>query len=73
MELTFTLRLSHYPPLRSDITLPPEQIFPLMPQLMDGATMYKASRGIHAAALSDAEHVLLLAETVERQEAISFL
>jgi FdhD protein len=70
MGLTFTLRLSHYPPLRSNITLTPEQIFPLMQQLMDGATMYKASRGIHAAALSDAEHVLLLAEDVGRHNAL---
>ena len=70
MGLTFTLRLSHYPPLTSDLALTPEQIFPLMQQLLDGATMYKASRGIHAAALSDAEHVLLLAEDVGRHNAL---
>ena len=70
MGLTFTLRLSHYPPLQSDLTLTPEEIFPLMQQLMDGATMYKASRGIHAAALSDTEQVLLLAEDVGRHNAL---
>ena len=70
MGLTFTLRLSHYPPLDHDLTLMPEQIFPLMQQLFEGATMYKASRGIHAAALSDTEQVILLAEDVGRHNAL---
>jgi FdhD protein len=70
MGLTFTLRLSHYPPLESDLTLTPDQVFPLMQQLFDGATMYKASRGIHAAALSTTEQVLLLAEDVGRHNAL---
>ncbi len=70
MGLTFTLRISHYPHLNHDLTLRPEQIFPLMRQLFDGATMYKASRGIHAAALSDAEQVILLAEDVGRHNAL---
>jgi FdhD protein len=70
MGLTFTLRMSHYPPLTSDLTLRPEQVFPLMQQLFDRATMYKASRGIHAAALSDAEQVLLVAEDVGRHNAL---
>ncbi len=70
MGLTFTLRLSHYPHLASDLSLTPEQIFPLMQQLFEGATMYKASRGIHAAALSDAEQVILLAEDVGRHNAL---
>ncbi len=70
MGLTFTLRISHYPHLHSDLSLTPEQIFPLMQQLFEGATMYKASRGIHAAALSDTERVLLLAEDVGRHNAL---
>ncbi len=70
MGLTFTLRISHYPPLNSELTLTPQQIFPLMQQLFDGATMYKASRGIHAAALSDTEQVLLSAEDVGRHNAL---
>jgi FdhD protein len=70
MGLTFTLRMSQYPHLVSDLTLTPEQIFPLMQQLFDGATMYKASRGIHAAALSDTEQVLLSAEDVGRHNAL---
>jgi FdhD protein len=41
-----------------------------MQQLFDGATMYKASRGIHAAALSDTAQPLLLAEDVGRHNAL---
>jgi FdhD protein len=70
MGLTFNMRISHYPPVVSDLNLAPEQIFPLMQQLFDGATMYKASRGIHAAALSDVEQVLLTAEDVGRHNAL---
>jgi FdhD protein len=70
MGLTFTLRTSHYPPLQSELTLTPAQIFPLMQQLLDGASMYQASRGIHAAALSDTEHIILLAEDVGRHNAL---
>ena len=70
MGLTFTLRISHYAPLSDDLCLAPEDIFPLMQQMFDGAVMYNASRGIHAAALSDTQQVLLLAEDVGRHNAL---
>ena len=70
MGLTFSLRLSHYPPVRSDLTLRADRVFPLMQQLFDGATMYHVSRGIHAAALSDGERVLAVAEDVGRHNAL---
>ena len=70
MGLTFTLRSSHYAPLLDDLCLVPEDIFPLMQQMFDGAVMYNASRGIHAAALSDMQQVLLLAEDVGRHNAL---
>jgi FdhD protein len=70
MGLTFTLRISHYAPLPDDLRLAPEDIFPLMQQMFDGAVMYNASRGIHAAALSDTQRVLLLAEDVGRHNAL---
>jgi FdhD protein len=70
MGLTFTLRLSHYAPLQDDLSLTPEHIFPLMQQMFDGAVMYNTSRGIHAAALSDTQRVLLLAEDVGRHNAL---
>jgi FdhD protein len=62
--------MSHYAPLSDDPSLTPEAIFPLMQQMFDGAVMYNASRGIHAAALSDTQQVLLLAEDVGRHNAL---
>jgi FdhD protein len=41
-----------------------------MQRMFDGAVMYNASRGIHAAALSDTQQVLLLAEDVGRHNAL---
>ncbi len=70
MGLTFTLRSSHYAPLPDDLRLAPEDIFPLMQQMFGGAAMYNTSRGIHAAALSDTQRVLLLAEDVGRHNAL---
>ena len=70
MGLTFSIGASHYPPLLSELTLTPEDIFPLMRQLFDGAGMYRASRGIHAAALSDGDRIVLLAEDVGRHNAL---
>ena len=70
MGLTFSIGASHYPPLLSDLSLAPDDVFPLMRQLFDGADMYRASRGIHAAALSDGDRILLLAEDVGRHNAL---
>ena len=70
MGLTFSLRISQYAPVQDDLSLTPEHIFPLMQQMFDGAVMYNASRGIHAAALSDPQRVLLLAEDVGRHNAL---
>lgn len=70
MGLTFSVAASHYPPLLSELTLAPGDIFPLMRRLFDGADMYRASRGIHAAALSDGDRILLLAEDVGRHNAL---
>ena len=73
MGLTFSLGMSRHPSLRSDLSLTTEDVFPLMRQLFDGASMYRASRGIHAAALSDGERLLLLAEDVGRHNALDKL
>ena len=70
MGLTFSLGASHYPPLLSNLTLTPDDVFPLMRQLFDGADMYRTSRGIHAAALSDGNRILLLSEDVGRHNAL---
>lgn len=70
MGLTFSLHVSHDLLLPEDVSLAPEQIFPLMQQLFEGAVRYNTSRGIHAAALSDAERILLLSEDVGRHNAL---
>ena len=70
MGLTFSIGASHYPPLLSELTLTPDDVFPLMRRLFDGADMYRESRGIHAAALSDGDQILLLAEDVGRHNAL---
>lgn len=70
MGLTFSLGASQYPPLVSGLTLTPDDVFPLMRQLFDGADMYRTSRGIHAAALSDGNGILLLSEDVGRHNAL---
>lgn len=70
MGLTFTLRVTEDAPLPAEPSLRPEQIFPLMQQMFDGAVMYNASRGIHTAALSDPQQVLLQAEDVGRHNAL---
>ena len=73
MGVTFSLGTSRHPPLRSDLSLTTEDVFPLMRQLFEGAEMYRASRGIHAAALSDGDRLLLLAEDVGRHNALDKL
>jgi FdhD protein len=70
MGLTFSLQVAQAPQLPEDAWLAPEQIFPLMQQLFDGAVMYNTSRGIHAAALSDTERIVLLSEDVGRHNAL---
>src|SRR5436190_19503550 len=62
MGLTFTLRISHYAPLSDDLCLAPEDIFPLVQQMFDGAVMYDGSGGIHAVARRDTQAVLLRGE-----------
>lgn len=68
--VTFHLSLQDYPPVDSRVSLEPEAIFPLMKALYEGAEHYKASRGIHAAALCDRARVLIVAEDVGRHNAL---
>lgn len=70
MGLTFTLRMPFDAPVAPDFSLTPAQIFPLMQHMFDGAVMYNTSRGIHTAALSTAQQVLLQAEDVGRHNAL---
>lgn len=69
--LTFSLDLGE-PSLgdREGPGLDPDLISPLMHQLYTQATLYRRSRGIHAAGLAEGKDVLLVAEDVGRHNAI---
>jgi len=68
--VSFHLGISNYPPVRSDNRLRPEAILPMIRSLYASAELYRASRGIHAAALADGEEVLIAAEDVGRHNAV---
>jgi FdhD protein len=58
------------PPLQSDLRVSAAQIFALMRQLNESATLYRASRGVHTSALADGERLLALAEDVGRHNTL---
>jgi len=68
--ITFSLALQPYPPILSEELLRPEQVYPLMRQLFEACTLYMATRGVHGAALSDGEKLLIAAEDVGRHNAL---
>src|SRR5207249_11132698 len=59
-----------FPRLSSALRVRPEALAVGMKDLFAAAAHYKASRGIHGAALSDGERLLLVAEDVGRHNAI---
>jgi len=67
-----TFRIDHrlFPRLASRARVSPEQLGARMKDLFNAAVHYKASRGIHGAALSDGERVLIVAEDVGRHNAV---
>ncbi len=68
--ITFSLALQQYPPILSEELLRPEQVYPLMRELFNACTLYMATRGVHGAALSDGEKLLIVAEDVGRHNAL---
>lgn len=68
--ITFSLALQQYPPVLSEELLRPEQVYPLMRELFNACTLYMATRGVHGAALSDGEKLLIVAEDVGRHNAL---
>lgn len=68
--ITFGMPLDGFRILPEERTLHPEQAFALMRLLYAEARLYRESRGIHAAALSDGEKLLLVAEDVGRHNAL---
>lgn len=50
--------------------LSPQQILRAMDQLLDGQQLYRSSRGVHASALSDGEHILARSEDIGRHNTL---
>jgi FdhD protein len=67
-----TFRIDHrlFPRLRSGLRVRPEQLETGMRDLHAAATHYRASRGIHGAALHDGASLLVIAEDVGRHNAV---
>jgi FdhD protein len=60
-------------PLNSEVVFQPDQIFSMMRQLHQAATLYKQVRGVHTSALSDGQQLLVVAEDVGRHNTIDRL
>lgn len=67
-----TFRIDHrlFPKLHSTLKLAPSALSARMKDVFDAAALYKASRGIHGAALADADRLLVMAEDVGRHNAV---
>lgn len=58
------------PPLESGLRISASQIAQLMRQLNEGATLYRASRGVHTSALADPNRLLVQTEDVGRHNTL---
>jgi FdhD protein len=67
-----TFRIDHrlFPRLHSSLRIRAEHVSARMKDLFEAATQYKQSRGIHGAALTDGERLLVMAEDVGRHNAV---
>ena len=67
-----TFRIDHrlFPRLTSSLRVAPETLSARMKDLFAAAVHYKESRGIHGAALTDGERLLVVAEDVGRHNAV---
>jgi FdhD protein len=57
-------------PLDCAITIEPAKLAELLLEMQRRATLYARSRGVHTAALSDGENIIVLAEDVGRHNTI---
>jgi FdhD protein len=67
-----TFRIDHrlFPRLASPLRLSAEAVCARLAELLGAAVHYRRSRGIHGAALSDGERLLVVAEDVGRHNAV---
>ncbi|MGH7265579.1 MAG: formate dehydrogenase accessory sulfurtransferase FdhD [Candidatus Rokuibacteriota bacterium] len=68
--ITFRIDPRVFPRIDSGLRVEPARLFERMKELYLGATAYRASRGIHGAALADPDRLLFLAEDVGRHNAV---
>ncbi len=68
--ITFRIDPRLFTRIRSSLRVRPGQLFRRMKELYAAAENYRASRGIHGAALTDGERLLLVAEDVGRHNAV---
>ena len=71
--ITFRIDPRLFPRVRSTLKVKPEALAARLHDLLRDALHYHASRGIHGAALADADRVLLVAEDVGRHNAVDKL
>jgi FdhD protein len=57
-------------PLQSTLTIAPQKLGELLIEMQQRAMLYARSRGVHTAALSDGEQIIVLAEDVGRHNTI---
>jgi len=68
--ITFRIDPRLFPRIRSSLRVRPALLSERMKELFAAAVNYRASRGIHGAALSDGERLLVVAEDVGRHNAV---
>ncbi|MCI0548347.1 MAG: formate dehydrogenase accessory sulfurtransferase FdhD [Candidatus Rokubacteria bacterium] len=68
--ITFRVDPRVFPRLNSPTRIRPERLAARLKDLFGAAVRYRASRGIHGAALSDGERLLVVAEDVGRHNAV---
>jgi FdhD protein len=68
--ITFRIDPRVIPRIESSLRVEPSRLFERMKELYQLAVGYRASRGIHGAALADSERLLFMAEDVGRHNAV---
>jgi len=71
--ITFRIDPRLFPRIASDLRVRPAELGARMRDLIQEAVHYRASRGIHGAALADRDRILLVAEDVGRHNAVDKL
>lgn len=71
--VTFDDLTQRVPPLESARRVAPQQIVEGMRQLLAAATIYRLTRGVHSAALSDGQRLVLVAQDVGRHNTLDRL